>query len=359
VIAFSKILNIYYVNNKIKFDQYKSKHWKINYGKKFKKLTKNKIENFRNNYLSKGLDDSYYSQNVQKKIYFDALKKLGKSFITSNLNKKNIGNLKNFYSANNSKIDINELFHILWLYYLKKFLKNIKIICEIGGGYGSFAEKIIKNYNCKYILIDLPETNILSSFYISKNFPKKKIYLAHKKKDFFIDKKILSKYDIFIIPPWYSFKDFEVDFFINTRSFMEMEKMVVENYFKLIHKFISKNGFFLNINRYKKKSVKEPIFFHQYPYDRNWSVIHSHSSWMQKHCHFLLTQRTINKSNEMALELNRIKKLGIINSFVVDRIFFKNMIPYIIYRNLLKIRRSLILYKTYNFVKSILYSTKK
>lgn len=189
MITFSKILNIYSVNNKIKLDQYKSEHWKLNYGKKFKKLKKNDIKNFRNNYLSKGLDDSYYSHNIQKKIYFDALKKLGKSFITSNLNKKNIGNLKNFYLVNNSKIDINELFHIFWLYSLKKFLKNIKIICEIGGGYGSFAEKIIKNYNCKYILIDLPETNILSSFYISKNFPKKKIYLGNKKKIFLLIKK--------------------------------------------------------------------------------------------------------------------------------------------------------------------------
>ena len=50
-------------------------------------------------------------------------------------------------------------------------LKKLKVICEIGAGYGCFAQKIIKNSNAKYIIIDLPEANFLSSYYLKKHFP--------------------------------------------------------------------------------------------------------------------------------------------------------------------------------------------
>ena len=42
------------------------------------------------------------------------------------------------------------------------------IICEIGPGYGSFASKLIKKFNSKVILIDLPESNFLSAYYLKK-----------------------------------------------------------------------------------------------------------------------------------------------------------------------------------------------
>lgn len=343
MITFDNILNIYNTNSKIKFDKYKSKHWKIMYGDKYNVLTKDKVINFRNNYLSKGLDDSYYSQRDQKKIYFDALKKIGKRFILKNLNKKNVGNFKKFLIIKNFKIDINELFHVVWVHHLRNFVNNLKIVCEIGGGYGSLAEKIIKNYNCKYILIDLPETNVLSSFYLSRNFPKKKLYLGSKKKFFTLNKKILDKYDIFILPPWYLLQGFKVNFFINTRSFMEMDKKIVESYFKLIHQRIAKNGIFLNINRYKKKTVDRPIFFYQYPYDKKWSVLYSKSSWMQSHCHHLLARREVNPSNMIEQELYNIKKLTIIDSFKINKFFFKNLLPRFIYRYLLNLKRRFII----------------
>ena len=39
-------------------------------------------------------------------------------------------------------------------------------------------EKIfIKNYNTKLISIDLPEANLLSSYYLKETFPEKKLYL--------------------------------------------------------------------------------------------------------------------------------------------------------------------------------------
>ena len=61
---------------------------------------------------------------------------------------------------------------------------------------------IHKNHNTKLISIDLPEANLLSSYYLKETFPEKKIYLYENYKN----KKILSKddfnsFDIFILTP--------------------------------------------------------------------------------------------------------------------------------------------------------------
>ena len=59
--------------------------------------------------------------------------------------------------------------------------KNNKII-ELGGGYGKFAYYILKNIeNFTYIDFDIPETLTLASYYLSKSFPDKKIFLWGKR----------------------------------------------------------------------------------------------------------------------------------------------------------------------------------
>jgi hypothetical protein len=67
--------------------------------------------------------------------------------------------------------------------------------------------------------------------------------------------------------------------------------------------------FFLNINRYRKKSVGYPIHFFEYPYDNKWKVESSKSSWRQNWVHFLITRR--NKTNshrsDIKKELQKIK----------------------------------------------------
>ena len=65
-------------------------------------------------------------------------------------------------------------------------------MCEIGGGFGSFSELFIKNHNTKLISIDLPEANLLSSYYLKETFPEKKfIYMKIIKIKKFYPKMIL------------------------------------------------------------------------------------------------------------------------------------------------------------------------
>ena len=54
----------------------------------------------------------------------------------------------------------------------------------------------IKNYNTKVISIDLPEANLLSSYYLKETFPEKKIFLYE-------DLSLYYKYEVYFYTIWY------------------------------------------------------------------------------------------------------------------------------------------------------------
>ena len=265
---------------------HKSKHWELNYKKKRELIKSQDLKNFRKNKLSDGLDVKSYNFSIQKKFLNKLIKDCGLNFVYKNLCKKNIGNLKFYGKLKDKFYDNNQFYSIMWLFILKKILKKKKInlACEIGGGFGCLAEKIIRNFNCKFILIDLPEANILSAYYLSKHFPQKKIFI-YKSKNKMIDKKTLDKFDILIIPPWVGLKKIKVDLFLNSRSFMEMNKKIIKFYFEIIKKNMALDGIFFNNNRYYKDTVGHPIRFYEYPYGEKWNSVFSKKSWKENHCH--------------------------------------------------------------------------
>ena len=287
---------------------YKSNHWK-RYDERIKLFKIENLQNFRSNGLSNGLDDQK-SPNVIKKELSLLSKLINDKFIKNNLLTTNFGNLKNIIKVKKLLLDSGQLYFIYWLYLLKKKLKKIKYICEIGAGFGGFSAKMLKAYSKgKYLIIDLPEANFLSSYFLSKNFPNKKILLGYEKKEEIIYKSDFNKYDVIIIPPWFKVEGIKFDLFINTRSMMEMDKEVIFKYFEFIQNNISDNGYFFNVNRYFKDTVREPLKLTDYPYDTNWNTLISQPSWQQKHIRILLTQRARNPKNSISKELNKLKKI--------------------------------------------------
>ena len=112
----------------------------------------------------------------------------------------------------------------------------------------------------------------MSNYYLQSHFPKKKIFNYSDLKTNSVSK-VINDYDIFILPPRIlENENIKFDFIINTRSFMEMNKKIIKEYFNFIQKKINQNGYFLNINKYLKSTVKEDIKFEEYPYDENWKV---------------------------------------------------------------------------------------
>jgi len=247
--------------------------------------------------------------------------------------KKNIGNSKKSLKEKSYFYTAHELFHIKFIHEIKKkiYLKKKDIICEIGPAYGSMISKLIKLFNTKVILIDLPEANFISYYYLKKQFPKKNFFVSHNIKNNRLTKKDIINNDIIILCPWERLPKIKINLFINTRSMMEMKHEIIESYFKLIQKLISKNGFFLCINRYYKDTVGYPVEFNNYPYDQYWRVLTSKTSWMQNTIHFLLVKRTNVKNKEISIELDNIKKISK-KIRLSDKFFVRRVLPNFIYK---------------------------
>ena len=296
----------------------KSKHWQKHYNNKIDKfMNLDNLINFRsyNTWLAQGIDNAYDNKRTTFTFFVEILQELGSEFVFNNLNKKNVGNCDNAYKIDDRFFDKDFIYQFQYFNDLAKLVfskKKIKTVFEIGGGFGHLARIILNNYDCKYFCIDLPEANLLTSYYLHESLPPKKIYTYDdylKEKDGFVSSDNIDNFDIFILPPWAKFNDeLKIDLFINTRSMMEIEFAVIKKYFNIIHKSISDDGFFLNINRYTKDTVGYPINFSDYPYDNNWEVTLSKKSFKQPHIHFLLTQRKFsNFKNNIKDEIKKIK----------------------------------------------------
>lgn len=103
-------------------------------------------------------------------------------------------------------------------------LENVTSIVEIGGGFGALCEVIMKSSKVKkYFLFDISPMVYISTQYLKQAFPDEVAdYIDYKNG---VTKRIT------VLPTW-CFEDVKDDFdlFINTASFQEMEKDVVENY---------------------------------------------------------------------------------------------------------------------------------
>jgi putative sugar O-methyltransferase len=311
----------------------KSKHWKKRFEEKKKFLRFKYLKNFRNNSLSDGLDNRVGSIESQKKIFNQLKDLINENYLLENLDSKNVGKLKNCFKLKNKYLDPNTMFHIHCLSLIEKNLKKIGIkktevntICEIGAGYGSLSRLLLNNFkNSKLIIIDLPETNFINSYYLIKNFPNKKFLLYSEITNEKLSINQIINYDVIIIPPWVTIKS-KIDIFINIRSFMEMNKKTIKKYFELIQDKSIKTKLLININRYEKNTVGENIRLNEYPYDNNWRVLHSNPTWNHSNVHTLITQR-INNSGDIFNELVKINKLRILNNFKVNKHFIKKLLP--------------------------------
>tara|TARA_B100001057_G_scaffold446093_1_gene484321 strand:- start:809 stop:1939 length:1131 start_codon:yes stop_codon:yes gene_type:complete len=302
--------NFLYKNNPD--SRHRSRHWSYFYQLN---IDEESLKNFRyKKKISLGLDDQ--TESFDFKIFAKIVNEISEDYVLRNLPKKNVGNCDTLLSYKNNLIDYNKLIHIHWFHTIEKEIleqNKVQNICEIGGGFGSFSELFIKNYNTKLISIDLPEANLMTSYYLKENFPSKKFYLFEN----YLENEILSfdafqNNDVIILPPNCKFdKRIKIDMFINTRSMMEMKKVVIKSYFDFIHSHSHQNSLFLNINRYEKNSSGDLILLHEYPYDKKWRKIISKPSFNQEWVHFLVTQRCEDDSKaNINATLKEIEQIG-------------------------------------------------
>jgi putative sugar O-methyltransferase len=245
----------------------------------------NLVLDIRNEFNIKGrIIGKIFSLPIFNKIFNDQLN-LTQNYINKSImnqaiiykNSKNIENLINKYQfKNTTEFGCVQIFEKLGIKYsttyllmadrinklLKSFnFKNTNSFFEIGGGFGANVHFLVTNFpNIKKILyLDAVPNIYVGTKYLEHHFGKKvKNYLELKN----LNKISFQKNDeleILCIPPWLIEKvDVEIDHFHNAASFVEMPKIVIDNYVKFIKNFKTKEISLISYGGYDLKTTFNP-----------------------------------------------------------------------------------------------------
>jgi len=201
-----------------------------------------------------------------------------KSPYTSNISESTVGKPVEQHIFDNRNYSRSFLNYLLGLNFLKQTVdtSNIKTVMEIGGGFGTLGEVLLKDLrnDIFYINLDIPPVAFYSSYYLSEIFGKENIATYDKLKD-------LETLDIIELKKQYKAINTcswqieklkgTIDLFVNFISFQEMEPNVVQNYCNYIDKLEPKYILLRNMLEGKKMKdenyeggVEEPILGNDY-----------------------------------------------------------------------------------------------
>lgn len=130
-----------------------------------------------------------------------------------------------------------------------------KVVVEIGGGFGGMAYYLIRDAkNTTYIDFDLPENLALTSYYLLKAFPEKKVLLYGETE---FEEVNLSDYDIILMPSFQLDKlpNEACDLIFNSYSLAEMSPETINYYVSKSAALLNKGGRFFHVNHTKHSLV--------------------------------------------------------------------------------------------------------
>lgn len=179
------------------------------------------------------------------------------------------------------------------VYEFYSILKNLHLpekikIAELGAGYGRLGYVLLKTLpSSTYCVVDIPPALFIAQNYLSKVFPKEKIFKFRPFKSFKEIKKefeqsrirFILPYQIELLPKKY------FDLFINISSLHEMTRGQIRNYIKQIDRLCK--GYFYT-KQWRKSRTKDNQFIKQneYPIPKNWKVINSRERHPIQHMFF-------------------------------------------------------------------------
>lgn len=175
---------------------------------------------------------------------------------------------------NKKKYSYEYLYSFLRYEHIKKFIdfKKIKVIVELGAGYGSLAEIIVnQNSHIKYIILDFPTITQFADYYLTQSLNQKTIKITKKelkdkinfgnyKENIFIGSNELIEYIN------------DCDLFINEASLQEMTHYQFEIYLKHIESFTNyiylytlnshiRENYFKKNEKLKKYNIQKKVDF--------------------------------------------------------------------------------------------------
>lgn len=145
---------------------------------------------------------------------------------------------------------------------LKKHVDTSKLssCLEIGGGYGTLGEIILKAQEGSiYVNVDIPPVAAVSTWYLSKVFGEENVlsYSDSREMASLDLDELRGKYKAIVLCPWQlPLLKGEFDLFANFMSFQEMEPDVVRNYISLVQPLIGGHALIRNSALGKKTAKK-------------------------------------------------------------------------------------------------------
>tara|TARA_B100000212_G_C27384093_1_gene538406 strand:- start:453 stop:1394 length:942 start_codon:yes stop_codon:yes gene_type:complete len=182
--------------------------------------------------------------------------------------KTKVGNIT-FYPYKNKFWNGNVIKYAYFAKLMEKKIdfSSINTFLEIGAGYGGWINQLLHcNPNAKIFVIDLAETLLLSHYFLANQFPNKKIGFLNSDNNINID-----EYQIILLTP----KDKKLldglhfDLLLNSESFLEMNRNILDDYFYWIQNKINVRYFF-NFNRKSRSEGNLINTFDSMPYDKKW-----------------------------------------------------------------------------------------
>jgi putative sugar O-methyltransferase len=234
--------------------------------------------NFRNNVITKGLDNANVPAEALPRVHakwrriYEQLRERIPERYRAFLEESPIGNPP-VLEVGGIRLTQSSLEYTYMLSHLDPYLESAEVIVDIGGGYGGLARLIkLARPRARLLLLDLPEVNAIQTYFLAKAFPEAKVLgLADVVQKERIDPRALD-FDFLPIPGQLleRLEPASFEAAINTRSMMEMDLETVGFYLRGIQEKISEGGVFYCVNRYEKKTRLK-----DYPFDARWRVAHS------------------------------------------------------------------------------------
>lgn len=226
------------------------------------------LENFRNNGLSDGFDNTKklhahqptieVSEEMLHIILTMVMDMVGEAFFNAYY-RSGVGNPEG-PEVNGKTITISDLYAIFNAWQIVRHIPNAGRIVEIGPGYGALAALLRDIYpDTEIILVDLPEHRPVTEYYLENTVGMDGISISTD------------------LPEG-------TDVVIALRCMMEMPMPEVERYIEWIQ--ASASWFYL-INRYMKRNVTK-----WYPFDDFWRPVVSRNDYISGVMHEFLLERT-------------------------------------------------------------------
>lgn len=210
------------------------------------------------------LNDSIHRFNLWKKL-------TGERYPIASLSSPLIGNPYGYY-VDGQFIKSGADYQHYYANRIADMLQDVprkKVVAEIGGGFGGMAYYVVRDVNnAVYVDFDLPENLALTSYYLLKAFPDKKVLLYGEAE---FNAATLAEYDIVLMPNFQIDKlDHDsCDLVFNSYSLAEMSPETIEHYVLQAAKLIKARGWFFHINHTKVSLVSARDF----PIPKNFSLI--------------------------------------------------------------------------------------